>query len=146
MWFFYSKAASPSLGCIVTRCNNNFLWLLYWSDLKLSTIWLALEHEHVYMVSFGGCVCVRYTYGSAQSPCLWISPCTPNQSWVLSELRGTQVHRKEVLIISKDLLCHCPLRLYVHVLLRNLSGAGARHVAISQFLSGKLGAHYQWPL
>lgn len=31
-----------------------------------------------------------------------------------------------------------PLRPYVHVLLQNLSGAGARHVATSQFLSGKL--------
>lgn len=145
MWFFCSKAASPSLGCIVTRCNNNFLWLLYWSDLKLSTIWLALEHEHVYMVSFGVCV---YVYIRVHTKSLFVNITMHTKSelgplWAQgntsTQERGLDDHFQGfALSLSPQAICARAAAESVW--------AGARHVAISQFLSGKLGAHYQWPL
>ena len=146
MWFFCSKAASPSLGCMVTRCNNNFRWLLYWSDLKLSTIWLALEHEHVYMVSFGVCV---YVYIRVHTKSLFVNIHHAHQIRVGSSLSSGEhkytgkrswwsLPRICSVIVLSGHMCTC----CCGICLGQVLDMWPYH---SSSLAS-CGAHYQWPL
>lgn len=124
----HGHTLSPSLGFIVTRCNNNFLWLLYWSDLIVNRTWLTLQHRTCMWL---GAVCV--TVHMFAQPCLSWSQCTSNHGHLhcLSSVDTSTWRERSWGSLLKICSATVPsLGLYGHVLLLTLPGAGGGHLAV----------------